>query len=513
MNIPPYEQVVITLRETWSHKKRLSYVFLFTVVIVLVVGVLLPKYYVSSAIILLEQDTVMKPLLKERAVFAGNKDWARDAEEKIFVKEVLLDVAQKVDWNSEGESAEGESAEDSVNYKKYVSQIKKNTRIVSTGKNTLEFSYKDTNPQRAFVVTQYLVEKFVLLIQQDNRHKSNEAFNFISDQVDTYHSNLKLSEERLRMFKTEKFEGTINAVSNRILALERQLEVARIQLSEAQFKTKSLRSQLVSEKSSDGNQANKRAIQLRIADLQERMDILRLSYHDSYPDIVSIKVQINELEKKIEDMDSGEFYIQEVGVLENTGSALFQQIRGEISTEASNIEAHKVRINKLEKLLSEQKSRSERIHENDAELSELTRDYNVNKDIYQDLLKRRENARLSMNIELEQKGTHFRIISPAFIPDKPSGLGVLQFWLLAPLAGIALPIGLMYAMVMLDQRIRYRYALSEFVDAPVLTSIPSTLNPAHALLKSKENYVVGLVLGTFIVIYFGFAMINIIGIF
>ena len=504
MNIPPYEQFVITLREAWGHKKRLSFVFLFVVIAVLVVGVLIPKYYLSSATLLMERDSVMKPLMKERAVFSEKKDWARDAEEKILAKKVLLDVVKKIDWGSENEPAI---------YGKYVNQLRKNTRINSTGRNTLVFSYKDTNPQRAFEVTQNLVEKFVLLLQEENRQKSNEAFNFISDQVDSYHTKLKLSEERLRVFKTEKYEGSIKGVSSRIGSLERQLEAARIQLSEAQFKTRSLRNQLVGEKNTDSSKANKRVIQSRIANLEERMGSLRLSYHDSYPDIVSIKVQINELEKKIENMENDEFHIEEIGSIENTESALLQQIKGKISTEESNIEAHKVRIRKLDNLLTEQKSRSERIHENDAELSELTRDYNVNNDIYQDLLKRRENARLSMNIELEQKGTNFRIISPAYIPKKPSGLGVLHFWLMAPLVGVALPISLIYAMIMLDQRIRYRYSISEFVDTPVLTSIPSALNPAHALLKSKETFMVGLVLGVFIFIYLGFAMINIIGIF
>ena len=84
MNIPPYEQFVITLREAWGHKKRLSFVFLFAVLLLSLVSVLIPKYYLSSATLLMERDNVMKPLMKERAVFSDKKDWARDAEEKVF---------------------------------------------------------------------------------------------------------------------------------------------------------------------------------------------------------------------------------------------------------------------------------------------------------------------------------------------------------------------------------------------------------------------------------------------
>ena len=45
--------------------------------------------------------------------------------------------------------------------------------------------------------------------------------------------------------------------------------------------------------------------------------------------------------------------------------------------------------------------RSRRIAASESALAELTRDYEVNRDIYQDLLKRRENARVSMNLDAE----------------------------------------------------------------------------------------------------------------
>ena len=37
-------------------------------------------------------------------------------------------------------------------------------------------------------------------------------------------------------------------------------------------------------------------------------------------------------------------------------------------------------------------------------LAELTRDYEVNRDIYQDMLRRRENARVSMELDRERRG-------------------------------------------------------------------------------------------------------------
>ena len=52
-------------------------------------------------------------------------------------------------------------------------------------------------------------------------------------------------------------------------------------------------------------------------------------------------------------------------------------------------------------MLNSELDRSRRIAASESALAELTRDYEVNRDIYQDLLKRRENARVSMNLDEE----------------------------------------------------------------------------------------------------------------
>ena len=70
---------------------------------------------------------------------------------------------------------------------------------------------------------------------------------------------------------------------------------------------------------------------------------------------------------------------------------------------------------------AEELARSRRIAASESALAELTRDYEVNRDIYQDLLKRRENARVSMNLDRASRGLTFRIQDPATMPLRPTG--------------------------------------------------------------------------------------------
>ena len=109
-------------------------------------------------------------------------------------------------------------------------------------------------------------------------------------------------------------------------------------------------------------------------------------------------------------------------------------LRSELSRVRSDMSALRARVSETETLLQGELDRGRRVADSEAKLAELTRDYEVNRDIYQDLLRRRENARVSMSLDSEHRGLTFRIQEPAALPLQPSGLRFLHF----SLAGLAL---------------------------------------------------------------------------
>jgi hypothetical protein len=124
-----------------------------------------------------------------------------------------------------------------------------------------------------------------------------------------------------------------------------------------------------------------------------------------------------------------------------------------------------------EAILNAELDRSRRIVASESALAELTRDYEVNRDIYQDLLKRRENARVSMNLDEEKRGLTFRIQDPAIMPLRPSGLRFMHFAIAALVLGIALPLGFVFGVTRYDPRIRSAMQLEQ-LGIPVLAAVP-----------------------------------------
>jgi len=126
------------------------------------------------------------------------------------------------------------------------------------------------------------------------------------------------------------------------------------------------------------------------------------------------------------------------------------------------------------------------MHSGDARLAELTRDYQINRDIYQDLLRRRENARVSMNMDSDRQGLTFKIQEPVTLPQSIGGPRFLHFVVGGVLLGVLIPLGLLYARLQLDPRIRVGSAITVAHKLPIVTVIPHLWSPTELRTLRSE---------------------------
>jgi uncharacterized protein involved in exopolysaccharide biosynthesis len=151
---------------------------------------------------------------------------------------------------------------------------------------------------------------------------------------------------------------------------------------------------------------------------------------------------------------------------------LYQELKSKLAEARRNGSAIGSRLAATQAMLEEELERSKRIANSENALSELTRDYEVNRDIYQDLLKRRENARVSMELDAKQQGLTFRIQEPAVMPLRPSGLRLMHFAAAGLGLGIALPLGLLFGYARFDPRVRTAAQIERLAGVPVLATVP-----------------------------------------
>ncbi len=436
----------------------------------LLVGALLPKKYTASTTILVEERNIIAPLMEGRAVATSVVDRANILREVAFSRRVMDEILKTGGWLTDAPTP--------LEKVKLIEKIIGRTQVTNPRANLIQISYSDPDAERAFIVTRRFSELVIEESLSTKERESREAYGFIDSQVSQYHAKLTSAESQLEQFRggnPDARPGVDADVNARIGELRRVVEEGRMELIDLRSQEAAARAQLSGE--SEVTLVRTRAGQLRgrMAELQQQRDQLLLTYTEQHPDVVRVQHQLRDLEEDLKREDSRRQQVR-TGAGDLDGPAeynpLYAELRSTQAEAARRSAATSARVSAAAGMLDEELQRSGRIASSESALAELTRDYEVNRDLYQDLLKRRENARVSMNLDAEQRGLSFRIQEPAAMPLRPSGLRVMHIAGAGLFLAVALPMGLLFALVKLDPRVRSPVQIERDAGLPVLGSIP-----------------------------------------
>jgi polysaccharide chain length determinant protein (PEP-CTERM system associated) len=485
MNIHSEQRRNLLINEAFSRRKQAVAIFVAVNLIALVAGLSWPKGFSASSTILVDDKKIIQPLMQGAAVATEVADRARMAREVIYGRKMLNQVLADVGWLKGKPSPEEQE--------KIIEKVSKRITITGTGKDIIKIEYRDDDPERAFRTTQRLAELFIAESLGAKAAESQAAFDFIDKQTEEYHEKLSKAEEQLKEFRSANLDarpGSDADISSRLSTLQTKIEQTDQELKETEVKKISLEKQLSGEAEVATVLSREGQYRSRIAELQSQLDTLRLSYLETYPDIVRIKHQIDDLKEAITSdraqrdaaKASGKVTIDE-NVINNP---MYQQLKRDLSQTQITMDTLNARLNEAKRQLQQELERGRRVHGGEATLTELTRDYQVNRDIYQDLLKRRENARVSMHMDTERQGLNFKIQEPATLPLEPIGLRFIHIIIGGMVLGTILPFLLIYLMLQVDQKIRIGLVITEKHKIPLLATIPHMWVSSEVAVARRE---------------------------
>ena len=471
------EQVARALVNESFHSRRLVVgIFVLANAAMLAAGLYWPKLYTASTSILVDEKNIIQPLMHGAAVATDATDRSKNAREVIFGRKIMESVLEHGGW-LQGQPAAQEQEH-------IIEQIKKRTTIATVGRNIIRIEYRDDTAERAFRVTVKIAELFMQESIAAKAAESSAAFEFIDRQTEEYHEKLTRTEDELKQVRSSSLDsrsGSEAEVNARLNALYARIESSSQELREAEVKGALLERQVSGEVEVTAALAREGQFRARIGELQSRLDTLRLTYHDTHPDIVQIKQQIQNLTDGINAQRAQRELAKRSGRTEpdeaTVSNPIYQQLRRELSQNQGTIDALKARIEEAQQQLQNEISRGKRVHSGDIRLAELTRDYQINRDIYQDLLRRRENARVSRSMDRDRQGLTFKIQEPATLPLAPTGLRFWHFVLSGMLLGVSIPLGLLFARLHVDPRIRIGNTISEAHKVSVAVVVPHLWTP------------------------------------
>ncbi|PAU81222.1 lipopolysaccharide biosynthesis protein [Halovibrio salipaludis] len=474
------------LRELRNYRWAAVGLFALVSFAVLAVGFVYPYQYRSEVVIFVDNSNIIRPLMEGSAEITGISDQASSARELLYSRRVLERLLK-----SERIFKENISQMSTERLEGLYSRLRSNISVVAQGDSYLSIRYQDTDPREVYLIAQRLGQLFLEETNRRKREESRSAYEFIDKQVKSYEQQISDTEQKLKEFLSRNVEGTEQEANSRMASIRNDIESAELELEELEAQERSLKQQIESLTSNNGSgsQGNAAAGPLteRISRMEDRLDELKLRYEDSYPDVVSLERQIEELKERRSNSQLGQ--VEPVGEGGLMFNPVYQELKTDLSRTQTRQESLRTRISALQRRLSAQEDRMEKIQENKAERSELTRDLQVNREIFNDLLKRRERARVSMHLDVEGQGLSFQVHEQARYPLNPSGLQFETFASVGWLLGLMAPLGLLVGVLQIDPRVRSTEQLRDALEIPLLGSIPQVRTP-YERRREKRGYFV-----------------------
>lgn len=475
---------------------RVSCVVLFITVsaLILFVGSQWPKSYTTSAVIYADVTNIIGSLLEGRASVT-EIDRSDQAKEVIYTRRVMEAVAKKVGL-----------VDDSTNpdqIERTIRSIRSSLTVKSENTKSFRISYVSNDPDQSFEVLNHITTVFIEDTARKKREESLSAFNFIDAQVQSYKRQLELAEQKLKEFSAGNLDGNEATVMSRIAQLRTEIESLRITIDETQSRVSTLQQQLGNEGEYQQAKGQVDVLRQRRQLLYTQLEQLLLSYQENYPDVISLRAQIAELDVSIDDVkQEGEVYTTS----DKIQNPLYEELRKQLSVAEVELRAQKRRMQSLIHLQEQEHERAQRVAANQAELSDLTRDQNVTRDVYEEMLQRKESARLSMTLDIEGQGVSYRIQEPATFPLNPSGLTFKHFVIIGPILGTLLPFGLLLLYVMFDPHIRSaRILQQQLPGVEIVGAVPHYNSPFGERLLRKDIVVLIVLCVLFMSTYVAFA--------
>ncbi len=430
------------LREGRRRLRLLSILFLVICVTALAVGWSWPKKYSANTTILVSEDKTIEKLMEGKAVATNVSERVLIAREVIFSQKVMDRVLAKGGWLNDTPS----TAERNVR----ADALQQRTLISSPRNNLLRIEYRDVDPQRAYLVAKTFADEFLAESRAAQVSESREAYEFILDRVSHYQTKLNSAQAKLDSYQEQNPQSRIEPASlieARISLLRRKLDADQARLDSGSGR--------VAATVTVGEDLQA-PVRQRLAAAQQELSALERQYTDAHPDVSRARSAVADLTAQLQQTPAPRV------VRSGGGGGDSAAVRARIAQTEAEINAELERVREMA--------------DPSPELAELARERDVPRDLYQDLLRRLEYARLSLTLDEEGRGLSFQIQEEASVPTRATGLRFLHFVIGGLAAASALPLALLLVMVQLDPRLRSANAIQRSTGIPVLAAVPMYWN-------------------------------------
>ena len=495
-------QLLSFVKGIWKYRWYAMAIAWTVLIISLVRIYTLPNTYQSAARVYVDTQSILKPLLSGMTTIPNVDQQVSIMSRTLLSRPNVERVIRMVDLDLKTDSAK--------DHEKLVDELTAQIKVVGTGNNDIySISYANKDPVVVKNVVQSLLTIFVEGSYGDKKLDSVKAVRFIDEQIKDYEQRLVAAENNLKEFKLKNSELLSRQggdYSGKLDETSEALNKARLELNEAEQARNSIRKQISGEETPIPGASGAVAfvnpeIDGRIESLNKNLDALRLQFTEQHPDIVAAKRLIVQLEQR--KAEEAKIPKQTSGEVGRKYSPMLQQLKVAQSDSEARVASLRARVDEYSNRITRLRASSKVGPEIESQLSQLNRDYQINKTNYEKLVASREAAKLSGNLSSTTEMMNFRIIDPPVLPTIPIGPNRPLLTSLAFLGSLVAGLAAALLMSQIRPTFMSQASLREITGLPVLGSVSMNWTDVEISRQRKSMLAFGLAFGFLILVYGG----------
>jgi polysaccharide chain length determinant protein (PEP-CTERM system associated) len=476
----------------------------------------LPNVYEASARVYVDSQTALGPLLRGLALDPNVESEVSIVRQALLSRPQLEAVSRKTDLHLRAKSPEEmDLLLDSLQKKIMVVNAVRSGRSDTDG--LYRISFQDNSRQISLAVVETLLTNFVEQTLGSKRSGQESAQRFLDDEIRELEGRLTEAEQRLADFKKKNVGSMPGEGGDYFARMQTELageKQTRDALSLAETRRNELNRQLTGEDpflfgidsatpGAAGSETEGAGdITFRIQELEARLEEMLLKYTDKHPEVIAVRTTIDELKKRQQEeiarVGSGQ---RATGSMANSLKAnpVYQGIQAELNRTDVQIAELRQDLAQRAGRVGELRKLVDSVPEVEAELVRLNRDYEITRQRYQELVERRETAKLSESAE-KQGVVKFQIIDPPVVGFEPVAPARIPMLLAVLVAGLGVGGALAYLLNQLRPVYQNVRVLAESTGLPVLGVVSRTLLDAQKSAMTRSRMAFGVVVVTLVIV-------------
>lgn len=326
--------------------------------------------------------------------------------------------------------------------------------------SVLTLTFQTENTKTGIDVLNQYMEEFQKASLEDKREIAVNTLLFIDEQLDTVRQQLGGAERNLQLYREK----------NRVFAPEQQSNISFQEVSES------------------ARQLTEQEVKLKVVDYLHKYISDKSNPYRMVPATLGIEEpsllqQISEYNKLQLERETA---LKSIGagnsIIRNMETTI-ESLRGDMLENLRNIrQTYLLAIQNLDKKLNEAQAEIKTIPQKEKQLLEVTRQQNILQELYSYLLQKK----LETSIASASTISNIRIIESAVASASPISPNKKSLYTIALLLGIGVPVGIIFVVEYLNDKVKTRSDIEKFSSVPILGEVGHA-DDAGTLVVTANN--------------------------